>query len=817
MSEQLLLTIIEASLRAFLLAALVGALLLVLRVPGGAPRHSAWLVVVVGMLAMPLLQRLTPALPSVPAPRVMDVAAFLPASPPPQPVSRIGSPDSRPVAQPPAVIERIQATSPSTTAFTSGPRISWLQFAGGAYGLIALTLLLRLAVALTKVRTLMRGARLIDDGLFELPSLATPVTVGVIRPRVVLPSSWKAWTATTREAVIAHERAHAKRRDPLVALLTRLNVCVFWFHPLAWWLERTLADAAEQACDDIAVRAVPQPRQYAETLLMMATASRQAGGRIAWAGVRAEGSGRLSERIDRILAGRHTLSVSRARRWLALAASATAVVVVIACRADRPVASLEPLVRAVSPETAAEIREGERRAAVWKAAHAMTWEQVAELEETWKRNREDLATLEKLLFFYEPDISGKQAPDDARKIAGRRPLILWFIEHHPDFEFHNQLAARIFGHTDWLMDPAGYEAAKKLWLAHAARPDVVAPTLKNAAWFLSVEDKPLAEQLLLQGRRQIPDDSWSAALGSLYAQAIVGSNRFTLGNVINSTDPAAARGEYPTRIRATLDTSRDPVLLSAAGGYLARNASLERVDLDYLALARTYLERAIQLDPKSERARYALDFLDVREQTAKEQRLFAGVPQESIPGVIARLPEDERLPILVKRAGVAYLNAESANWQATNPQTPDEKLPSRIEENRQEALASRQRSKKYAEDALALAKSLPHHPDQTDALFAATVALGANAFWDGDRETAVRHMLVAADVPPSTSGRLMSPTLNLSLEMKLIGALLKYGERDTVIEYFEKSAETRPAERERLLEAAGAIRNGKLPLGYERR
>jgi hypothetical protein len=58
MSEQLLLTIIEASLRAMLLAAAVAALLALLRVPRGAARHGAWLVVVVGMLMMPLLQRL---------------------------------------------------------------------------------------------------------------------------------------------------------------------------------------------------------------------------------------------------------------------------------------------------------------------------------------------------------------------------------------------------------------------------------------------------------------------------------------------------------------------------------------------------------------------------------------------------------------------------------------------------------------------------------------------------------------------------------------------------------------------------------------
>ena len=30
----------------------------------------------------------------------------------------------------------------------------------------------------------------------------------------------------------------------LVALVARLNLCLFWFHPVAWWLERKLAMSA---------------------------------------------------------------------------------------------------------------------------------------------------------------------------------------------------------------------------------------------------------------------------------------------------------------------------------------------------------------------------------------------------------------------------------------------------------------------------------------------------------------------------------------------------------------------------------------------
>ena len=62
-----------------------------------------------------------------------------------------------------------------------------------------------------------------------------------------------------------------------------------------------------------------------------------------------------------------------------------------------------------------------------------------------------------------------------------------------------------------------------------------------------------------------------------------------------------------------------------------------------------------------------------------------------------------------------------------------------------------------------------------DALFAANVAVGANAFREGDRETAVRYMLAAAEAPPSSSTRSVSWIMNVYLEARLIGPLLRYG------------------------------------------
>jgi beta-lactamase regulating signal transducer with metallopeptidase domain len=47
---------------------------------------------------------------------------------------------------------------------------------------------------------------------------------------------------------------HVRRADWAIAMLEGLNRRLFWFHPLAWWVERQLASLAEQACDDAALR-----------------------------------------------------------------------------------------------------------------------------------------------------------------------------------------------------------------------------------------------------------------------------------------------------------------------------------------------------------------------------------------------------------------------------------------------------------------------------------------------------------------------------------------------------------------------------------
>ena len=79
----------------------------------------------------------------------------------------------------------------------------------------------------------------------------TPFILGILRPRVYLPSGL---SDAQRKAVIAHETAHLRRRDHWWKPLGWLLLSVHWFNPLVWLAYVLLCRDIELACDEKAVR-----------------------------------------------------------------------------------------------------------------------------------------------------------------------------------------------------------------------------------------------------------------------------------------------------------------------------------------------------------------------------------------------------------------------------------------------------------------------------------------------------------------------------------------------------------------------------------
>ena len=107
-----------------------------------------------------------------------------------------------------------------------------------------------------------------------------------------------------------------------------VNRCLYWFHPLAWWLDRYLNQLAEQMSDDSALVAVADRRQYAEVLLGFAATASKGAGRVRWAGLAMASTSHLGARIERILSGRGAAANRLARRTLVLLLIAAPVVAI---------------------------------------------------------------------------------------------------------------------------------------------------------------------------------------------------------------------------------------------------------------------------------------------------------------------------------------------------------------------------------------------------------------------------------------------------------------------------------------------------------
>lgn len=91
------------------------------------------------------------------------------------------------------------------------------------------------------------------DGIPVLKSnsINVPMTFGLFRERIYVPTIWDDWSHKTRTMFLKHEIAHIRRKDGLNRLFQILVQALYFFHPLVWYVSRKLNEFREMACDDM--------------------------------------------------------------------------------------------------------------------------------------------------------------------------------------------------------------------------------------------------------------------------------------------------------------------------------------------------------------------------------------------------------------------------------------------------------------------------------------------------------------------------------------------------------------------------------------
>ena len=130
--------------------------------------------------------------------------------------------------------------------------------------------------------------------------IASPMLIGFFRPRIILPIG----ELKDRELsyIFAHELIHCKQRDMFYKWLIQIVVCVHWFNPFVYLLEKEINKSCELSCDEKVISALGDSakREYGDTLISFLKSNNLCKSSFASVTL-TEGAEQLKERLGAIM------------------------------------------------------------------------------------------------------------------------------------------------------------------------------------------------------------------------------------------------------------------------------------------------------------------------------------------------------------------------------------------------------------------------------------------------------------------------------------------------------------------------------------
>lgn len=129
------------------------------------------------------------------------------------------------------------------------------------------------AVDWIRLRRRLRVVVPAGEGIFLADDIGSPFVMGLLRPKIYLPSSL---TEQEQGYILLHEKHHIRRFDHVVKWLFWLALCIHWFNPFVWAAFIFAGRDMEMSCDEAVIRDLdPGVRaDYSASLLNLATGRR---------------------------------------------------------------------------------------------------------------------------------------------------------------------------------------------------------------------------------------------------------------------------------------------------------------------------------------------------------------------------------------------------------------------------------------------------------------------------------------------------------------------------------------------------------------
>ncbi len=544
-------------------------------------RFFLWRWLLLALLVLPVLISVAPPLKRASAALVHAEMVMLPAHP-------VGSVTVGPLQ--PGVRARITP---------AGKPIFWKLWPLALYFGVMFLLFARLFVAVRRLAAIARHSESIADFDFEelarelwllsgarlkpriavsqevsVPLTFDPIAFDLDEPYILLPESWRTWDQTKLRAVLTHEMIHVRRRDSVTFLAASVAICLFWFHPLSWFLRKRLCTLAEEACDESTLALTSTPEQYAEMLIDFAQEVAAHRRRVIASSAAVVQNSHIKKRIERLFIDSALLRKGRrVTAALITALFLPAIYLSAAARFDAPVQQND---RAISDA-----------ANYWNQAALLTAEDSSQLQSTLRQNPDDVEVRAKLLVY-------SQLHQQTSEFVEQ---LLWFIEHRPSSSIL-RMTPGIFSpkhsllETDLGQITAAWEEAL---LRSPKSPSVVF----NAAIFLERTNPERALELFNGLHDPHLTDRMVAGI---YAAAELKKLAPDSKARLNNIDMPA---ELATQLSDELENSGNPDRLSEVGQILVQQNPLKS---EQSGLGLALMQQAIDLDPGNQAWKDALDY-----------------------------------------------------------------------------------------------------------------------------------------------------------------------------------------------------------------